>query len=356
MNIHPVYISALQAFGYTDAEARFLYLVATHSGYFLARHFLAFAGARWGKRTDVFWHKLESNGHARRGSLSGRRAVYHVFGHTIYRALDREHLGNHRRHERQYIETRLAILDFVLANQELCYLETEADKLAFFCRDCKIEPRFLPSKTYLGSHTVQPTVRYFLDRYPMFLSGPASPPPVVTLSFIQGSEASLLALVHHLQVHRPLFRELSEFHFLYLARTEVHFTKARELFHALVTVPLQANPADDLLRYFTIRKAWDLHQYGAVSEADLVYRNIAKDRFHGERFEHYYHAWKSNRISDAHIRDAFQGHSRPHATHFEARILKPFAPPDIENGGAHGLRRTDRMPVVESIDKETPCP
>jgi hypothetical protein len=326
MKIDAIHIAALQAFGYTEEEARFLYIVATHSGYFLARQFLAFAGVHWGKRTDVFWTKLEENSHARRGSLPGRRAVYHLFARAIYRALDREHLRNRRRHEREYVEARLAILDFVLGNQELSYLETEPDKLAFFCRERKIDSRLLPSKTYLGRHTVQPTVRYFVDRYPMFLSDLETEPRAVTLSFVQGSEASLAALVHHLQVYSPLFRELPEFRFLYLARTATHFAKARELFHALVTVPLQSNPADDLLRYFAIRKAWDLHQYAAVSEADLAFRNVCRDRFHGDRFEHFYRAWKSDRIGDSHIRSAFQGHGVPHTAHFEARVLEPFAP------------------------------
>ena len=43
-------IAKLRAFGYTEAEARFLYLVATHSGYFTLRQFLDFAGAKSGKR------------------------------------------------------------------------------------------------------------------------------------------------------------------------------------------------------------------------------------------------------------------------------------------------------------------
>jgi hypothetical protein len=32
MNIKPSHLEALEALGYTEAEARFLYLVATHSG------------------------------------------------------------------------------------------------------------------------------------------------------------------------------------------------------------------------------------------------------------------------------------------------------------------------------------
>src|SRR5579859_973409 len=149
MNVDAVYISALQAFGYTEAEARFLYIVATHSGYFVARQFLAFTGVQWGKRTNLFWNKLQSNKHARSGALPRYRRVYHLFAREIYRELHREHLRNRRRHEHEYIEARIAILDFVLANPELSYLETEPDKLAFFCRELGIEARFLPSKTYL---------------------------------------------------------------------------------------------------------------------------------------------------------------------------------------------------------------
>ena len=334
MKIDTVHIAALQALGYTEEEACFLYLVATHSGYFVARQFLAFAGVQWGKRTTLFWNKLQSHKHARTGSIPNHRAVYHLFARKLYRQLGRENLRNRRRHEVEYIQTRIAMLDFVLANPALFYLETEGDKLSLFCRDLNIEAKHLPSKTYLGRRTVQPTVRYFVDRFPMFLEEPQSPARIVTFSFIQGSEASLSAFVHHLQAYSPLFRELREFRFLYLSRIDAHFAKARELFHALVTVPLESNPADDLLRYFAIRKAWDLHQYGLLSEADLVFRNVSKERFAGERFEHFYRAWKADRLPESQIRATFQGHHLPHVTHFEARILQPFAVPG-EAGEEH---------------------
>jgi hypothetical protein len=327
MKIDSVHISALQAFEYTEEEARFLYLVATHSGYFVARQFLAFAGVHWGKRTTLFWNKLQSNKHARTGSLPRHRAVYHLFARKLYRQLGRENLRNRRRHELEYIQTRIAILDFVLANPGVSYLETESDKVTFFCRDLNIEARHLPSKTYLGQRTVQPTVRYFVDRFPMFFEESQLAARIVTFSFIQGSEANLSAFVHHLQAYASLFRELREFRFLYLSRLDAHFAKARELFHALVTVPLESNPSDDLLRYFAIRKAWDLHQYGSLSEADLVFRNVSKERFAGERFEHFYRAWKADRLPESQIRSSFQGHHLPHVTHFEARILKPLELP-----------------------------
>ena len=43
MNIKDIYLDSLKELGYTEIEARFIYIVATHSGYFTVRHFLDFA-------------------------------------------------------------------------------------------------------------------------------------------------------------------------------------------------------------------------------------------------------------------------------------------------------------------------
>ena len=58
MAIHESQLANLRAFGYTDVEARFLFLVATHCGYFTARQFLDFAHARSGKRNARLVEKL----------------------------------------------------------------------------------------------------------------------------------------------------------------------------------------------------------------------------------------------------------------------------------------------------------
>jgi hypothetical protein len=42
MTIHESQVAKLRVLGYTEAEARFLYLVATHSWYFTVRQFLNF--------------------------------------------------------------------------------------------------------------------------------------------------------------------------------------------------------------------------------------------------------------------------------------------------------------------------
>jgi hypothetical protein len=164
-------------------------------------------------------------------------------------------------------------------------------------------------------------VRYFVDRFPMYLDA-SSAPPVVTFSYIQPAEANLTEFVRHLAIYLPLFRELSEFRFLYLARTDSHFDKAREHFESLVTIPLGSNPSEDLFRYFTVRKAWDQRQYGFLSEADLIFRNQAKQRFAAPRFEQMYRSWKTGRVADAQVRDEFQNSESRHIIHFETRLLK----------------------------------
>ena len=332
MNIAPAHLESLKVLGYTETEARFLYIVATHSGYFVARQFLAFADAHWGKRTTNFWNKLHTKNHARTEHFPKSGTIYHLFSRRLYRQINRENIRNRREHEIEFIQRRIAMLDFVLLNPENQYLETEPEKISFFCDQLKVLKHFLPLKIYHGQRTSQSTVRYFVDKFPMFLSGDTSS-TVVTFTYIQGPEAHPTGFVRHLEAYLPLFRQLSEFRLLYVARVESQFEKAKELFNSLVVIPLGSDASADLLRYFQVRKAWDLGQYTSITEADLIYRNRAKTRFVGQRFEHLYHGWKVGRITEADIRQEFGGGNRQAAMHFAAEVLGRFAPPQQEQAG-----------------------
>ena len=109
---------------------------------------------------------------------------------------------------------------------------------------------------------------------------------------------------------------------LYLAKVHAYFEKAKELFNALVTVPLGSDASADLLRYFQIRKAWDLGRYGSLSEADLIFRNQAKTRFTGQHFEHLYRGWKVGRVSEIDILQEF-GSALHVIVHFATEVLHP---------------------------------
>jgi hypothetical protein len=359
MNISQSHLDALKALGYTEPEARFLYLVATHSGYFVARQFLGFTGAHWGKRTTMFWTKLHAQKHARTECFPKSGVIYHLFSRRLYRQIGRENLRNRREHEIEFIRQRIAMLDFVLANREHRYLETEPEKTRFFSDQLKVPTHLLPAKTYQGSRNSPPSIRYFVDKFPMFITDGTLSLPVVTFTFLQGSEASMAEFVHHLKAYLPLFRQLSEFRFLYLARVDSHFHAAKELFDSLVTIPLQSDASADIVRYFQIRKAWDLKQYSGLSEADLIFRNNAKARFPGNRFENLYRAWKTGRLTEANIHQEFGSDDHPHTVHFAAQILPRIAPGSTETGesrvqSAEIGPRTPSSPVSAPPEGQNP--
>jgi hypothetical protein len=318
MNIRPSHLDALKAFGYTEEEARFLHIVATHSGYFLARQFLGFAGAHWGKRTTLFWSKLERLRHVRIECFPKSGVVYHLVARRLYRQIERENIRNRRLHEIDFIRRRIAILDFVLLNDGHQYLETEAEKVSFFCGALNIPKQLLPAKLYLGAKASRPTVRHFVDKFPMYL---ISPSPVVSFTYVHEGAAAFTDFIRHLQTYLPLFRQLSAFRLVYASRSDSHFGKATDIFDSLVKIPLESDIAGDLLRYFQVRKTWDEKQYAAVSDADLVFRNFAKARFRGDRFEGLYRGWKNGRVSEGAIRQQFQTNDRRSTAHFETRLL-----------------------------------
>jgi hypothetical protein len=66
---------------------------------------------------------------------------------NLYRTLAKVgRIRNRRAHSFEFIRTRLVLLDFILANREAEYLETEPDKINFFCERLGVAKEFLPGK------------------------------------------------------------------------------------------------------------------------------------------------------------------------------------------------------------------
>jgi hypothetical protein len=319
MNIAPAHLDALQALGYTEAEARFLYVVATHSGYFTARQFLTFTGGHWGKRTTNFWSKIERCRHARTERFPKSGVFHHLFSRRLYRQIGRENLGNRRAYEIDFIKRRIAILDFVIANQGYEYLETEPEKVAYFSDKLGINERYFPARLYLSRKTPSASVRYFVDKFPLFLD---SASPVVTFTYVHEGAPGFSDFVQHLKNYLILFRQLSEFRMLYVSRSEAHFARATEIFDSLVKIPLESDITEDLLRYFRVRKMWDEERYAAVSDAELIFRNEAHSRFQGGTFEALYRNWKTGRVSTKAIEEKFGSNNRRRAITFDTHQLK----------------------------------
>ncbi len=159
-------IETIMGLGYTEIEARFLYIVATHAGYFTLRQFLLFAGVHWGKRSTSFAQKLLGHGHASIRNYMGTGCVFHLFSRLVYGRIEKDNLSNRRRHSFEYIRTRLVLLDFLLENLDCDFLESEPDKVRFFCETLAVPKDALPAKVYEGGPNGRPTVRYFVDKFP----------------------------------------------------------------------------------------------------------------------------------------------------------------------------------------------
>jgi integrase len=141
MQIPESQLAKLQAFGYTEVEARFLYIAATHSGYFTVRQFLSFAQASYGKRSTRFVEKLLGLGHASAQRYRRNGLLYHLDCRQVYAAIGRDYLRRRRKHELRYIRTRLLGLDFIMAHAEDSYFETAEAKRRHFIEGCKVDPK-----------------------------------------------------------------------------------------------------------------------------------------------------------------------------------------------------------------------
>lgn len=167
--------------GYSERESEFLFLVATHSGYFTNRQFKCFSGTESASVCHAFVRKLLERKHATFHAYRFGERVYHLFARKVYQAMGRENLRTRKKHELDYVKTRLVALDFVLKHPGLGYLETEAEKLSFFEREHGISKSLLPVKMYRARRSAEVTPRYFVDRFPMFVNRACSPPPSLHL-------------------------------------------------------------------------------------------------------------------------------------------------------------------------------
>jgi len=83
MKILPIHTEALRYFGYTEEESRFLYLVATHSGYFTCQQFLQFIKMKPGKRSVAFAKKVVEKKHASSKEYLRHGRVFHLFAESL---------------------------------------------------------------------------------------------------------------------------------------------------------------------------------------------------------------------------------------------------------------------------------
>ena len=129
----------------------------------------ALPALHWGKRTTLFWNKLQARTARANVSLCQGR---HRLPSLLAEGLSPDWTGESpqsprartRIHPHPHCDARLRARE---SRSRLPRNRARQSRLFLYeTRSCR--KQHLPSKTYSGRHTVTPTVRYFVDRYPMF--------------------------------------------------------------------------------------------------------------------------------------------------------------------------------------------
>jgi hypothetical protein len=104
-----------------------------HAGVCLLRQYSSFAGIVHGQKTRAFFQKLVSRHHASAFACRHNRGrLYHLDCYGLYRAIGEPNSPHRRPIGAGRIVERLMLLDAVLADPELNWLVTRAEKTALF--------------------------------------------------------------------------------------------------------------------------------------------------------------------------------------------------------------------------------
>ena len=208
---------AIQRFGYTEREAAFLCLAALHGGYFLRRQYNAFLECHRGGNADRLIEKGVLQGHIRVHESANRTQIYHVGAKSFFKAIGEEDNRNRRWRQPYPVKVKLMGLDFVLAHRQHHYLATEAEKLDYFAGRLGLNRSYLPQRIYRSRHGRNITTRYFVDKFPLFLSGASSAPsPVVGFCYVDGSIGKPSGFDTYLLQYKDLFSRLDRFGIIYI--------------------------------------------------------------------------------------------------------------------------------------------
>jgi len=297
MTTHEQRIQALQEFGYNEREAAFLTVAALHGGYFVRRQYNRFVGCRNGTTEIQLVQRAAANRHSRATVFPNNTGVYHLCARPFYEALGDPNNRNRRRRAPAAIKTKLMALDFVLTDPERTYLATEREKVDYFTSERKLSPDFLPAKLYSSERSNEETTRYFVDKFPLFVSSDnADSSPVVSFSYVDSGARSLAGFDTFLNQYSRLFGRLGTLRLFYIAASERHFQAARRRVKSLVAL-LDSEAANQpyaagLLEYFRLEHLYETKQFQSLSRDRLIRLKNARRFFNGPDTQSLFELWK----------------------------------------------------------------
>lgn len=307
-------IASLQSIGYLEREASFLYLVAVHSGYFMRRQYVRFAGRDGGTLFSRFLKRANHRGHIRVIECAYGWHVYHLISKPVYEALGRQNSQNRRIKSDAHIKFRLMVLDFLLSELRTSVLEDEASKVEFFTIQCGVPSDLLP-QTNMGRRI------YFSDGFPIFVSDKGIP----RFTFFDEGQTTATRFERYLRQYQPLFGKLGQFELTFVADSDSNSVRARATFDRFLpqdqvrgVTPLMPMGIDHFLEYLRAQKQADadaspvtLRDLAALREGERLYTTLEHRALQS--------AWNNGSTNAERIRQRFS--QRPIRAAFTTVVL-----------------------------------
>lgn len=281
---------AIEVFGFSERQARFLLTVMSHSGVFVERQYCAFAGIVHGQKTTDFLRRLVDAKVAvavTTGALHRGRLI-HVRHKPLYAAIGQVDNRNRKPAELGRLIERVMLLDAVLDDGGFTWLGAERDKRWHFERRLgdRLQPTEFPTLTF-GSKPRQ-TVRYFPDKMPIGMR-PAEEPVVFVYLVTKPSPCAFRLFLWR---HAELFRALRTWT-LRLLVPDVFRKVVPHYMHAVReewTTPLSPAVTEELRSYFRSRRGGDAAAASAMGPGCKE----SAERFRAPRFRALYRAWQQH--------------------------------------------------------------
>jgi len=293
-------ISSLEAIGYLEREASFLYLVAVHSGYFLRRQYSRFAGRDGGTLMARFLKKAERHHHIKVIECGQGWHIYHLASQSLYAAIERPDSQNRRIKGDAYIKSRLMVLDFVLGHLSANILEDEASKVDFFTTQCGVRSELLP-RSYARR------LMYFPDGFPILVSNTGTP----RFIFFDEGQATATRFERYLKQYQPLLAALGNFELVFVADHESNSARARAAFSRFLpadrlrgVTPMTPLGVDHFVQFLGVRQQSEVGGRGVLS-SDLHTLREGESLYTSLEHQALYSAWKLGSTSAEKIRQRF---------------------------------------------------
>jgi hypothetical protein len=317
LNYDPVPV--LEAVGYTEREAAFLYLVALHSGYFLRRQYGRFIQRERGAIAAQLLRKAVALGHLQSVACGQARFVYHLTSREMYSAIGLTASQHRRLKGDAQIKSRLMVLDFVLDHLGDRLLDSSEAKRDFFAQTLGLSESLLPSSPGGGGHL-------FPEEFPILAGEQQS----VRFTFFDEGALSSSGFENFLRRYRAVFAALPGFELLYLADSNHSFERAAKIFAALYpearalgVTTMTPRGVDHFLEYLrasenneTQKRAFTLRDLAVLREGEHLYTTLEHQALCA--------AWQIGSTSTERVRQRFQQQG-PQAKFIS--ILMPYTYP-----------------------------